>query len=343
MARKKTSPTLAELQHWFRDVLDTNGGAAGARGKTAAMIARMIVPSRTLTPAQRIDIYAGMYHYRLRDVLLKDFPACAHAMRERVWLREVNAYIRKHPSRHQNLNHFNAAFPGWLKTRRGLKHYKFLSELASLEWSMVCAVHARTSQKPDVGPLRTLTPAEWERVTFRAAPSFELFAFEYPVNAWLQAFREDKSPGIPRRRRSWTAVHRQDYTVWRSTLSKPMYHMLHALRRGEPLVAAVEQTLETRAIGSRALAGNIQKWFGRFMSDGFFEAVMPPVAANLGRRGTTNHGDARTLAEILQHGPERALRPGTRVRERKFASEAVMSSTAEAAVPERRQRGRRKA
>lgn len=322
MSRKTVkTPSLHELQSWMMQILQSPGGAAEAKATARKRVEQWIAPSPTLTAAQRLDIYSGMYQFRLQEVLFKDFPCVAYAMGEHAWYHITRDYVAAHPSRNQNLNLFNARFPEYLYQRKDLKYSRFLGDLARLEWAMVEVVHARTSHKPDLEPLRTLEPQRWEAVRFQPSPSLRLLEFNYPVNDYLQSFREEKHPRIPRPKNSYIAVNRVRYTVWRFTLSRAMFVMLQSLVAGQTLRTAIRATQRARAISSRALETAVFKWFQNWVADDFFEVIAPPAS----RARISN------APLIIKDSPGRAIR-GERVRMTRYASEAALKSTSEAAL-----------
>ncbi|MBI3819978.1 MAG: putative DNA-binding domain-containing protein [Planctomycetes bacterium] len=274
-ANKK--PSLAQLQHWMRGIIERGGpGAAGTA--VSANINRWIAPSRTLQPAQRLEIYSGMYLFRLQEVLTKDFPCVAYALGDHAWHHATRDYVAAHPSRDPNLNNFNADFADYLYKRKDLKHARFLGDLARLEWAMVDVVFARSGRKPNLEPLRTVAPERWEAVTFAPAPTLRILTFDYPANDYLQEFRDGKHPRIPRPKVTYLAVQRVHYTVWRITLSAAMYTMLGSLAAGDTLRAAIRKTLRARKISSKALETAVFRWFASWVGDDFFESISAPAS-----------------------------------------------------------------
>ncbi|MFN0207323.1 MAG: putative DNA-binding domain-containing protein [Planctomycetota bacterium] len=320
----KTS--LRELQRWMRELLETRGlgemtDSSADSQKQQLQILGAVAPSNTLRPEQRVDIYSKMYVYRLVDVLTSDFRAVAYAAGEHAWYHLTRDYIKSHPSRNQNLNFFNAAFPAYLKTRRDLKHYQFLAELASLEWASMEVIFSRTANPPDLTKLETLPAKHWEEVTFRAAPTLRLFQFNYPVNQYYQAFREDKHPSIPTKRASWLAVQRKEYTVWRITLSRAMYQMLTALVAGKTLRESVKSALKARVISGKELEASISNWFRDWVSDGYFEEIVAPAKNVKVAKGSMFSG--------VKGGK---VKSSGKVKIERFGAEAKIKSRGEAAI-----------
>ena len=78
---------LPRLQRWMQAVIEQPGAvdeaveAEAARAELdPADIDRVILPSKTLTPVERVGVYQGMYLLRMVEALENDFPAVAHLL-----------------------------------------------------------------------------------------------------------------------------------------------------------------------------------------------------------------------------------------------------------------------
>ena len=79
----------------------------------------MILPSRTLTPLERVGIYHGMYLLRMDDGLASDYPALQHFLGDDGFVDLVRGYVQAHPSRSYTLNRLGDHLPEYLKTAPG--------------------------------------------------------------------------------------------------------------------------------------------------------------------------------------------------------------------------------
>jgi hypothetical protein len=152
----------------------------------------------------------------------------------------------------------------------------FLSELATLEWSLVVVLHAELPPPIDLTPLQTRPPDDWERARFVASDAVRLHRFDYPVNDYFQAVRvRDEEPAIPAPSPSVVAVFRKDVTLWRMGLTPPQARVLTPLLEGKTFGEALAQ-LEVGESDPAALeeAGrNVMAWFRDWVESGFFARV----------------------------------------------------------------------
>jgi len=78
---------LRRIQRFVQAVILSPGetgraARTAARGSSRADTRGALLPSRTLTPVERIGIYQGMYLHRMRDALAADYPGLLHALGE---------------------------------------------------------------------------------------------------------------------------------------------------------------------------------------------------------------------------------------------------------------------
>lgn len=223
-----------------------------------------VTPSAKQTPRDRLHVYRHAYVARLIECLEDDYPVVFHALGRARSEELCREYIQEYPSRSFSLNVFGRSMPAFLR-RKG---EAFASDLATLEWAIVEAIHAAESTKMAPDALAKIAPSEWGEVALVASPSLTLHVFEHPVNAYYQAFQRDESPvvsayldGGPER----IAVYRRDMRIWRMTLSPGQYALLSPLVRG----ASLEEAFESD-VGEEA---DIGAWFQQWTAEGFFSAT----------------------------------------------------------------------
>jgi len=244
----------------------------------AADVDKWILPSAKMTPAERLDVYRGGYVSRLEECVADDYPVVAKTMGEDAFRELVEGYVARHPSNGPNLNYFGRHMPAFLRDRGEA----FLSELATLEWSLVLVLHAELSPPIDLAPLQTRPPEDWERARFVASDALRIHRFDYPVNKYFQAVRvRDEEPEIPAPSPSVVVVYRQDLTLWRMDLTPMQARVLGPLLEGKTFGEALaELEVGESDPGSpedaRRLeeAGrNVMAWFRDWVEAGFFARV----------------------------------------------------------------------
>src|ERR1043165_1212637 len=101
---------LERTQNWMYGVIaDPRGVSIASREADD-----YILPSRTLSAAERVLIYNGMYLSRFAEALAVDYPALARFLGEDDFNALVARYVQKHPSTSYTLNRLGDALPEFL-------------------------------------------------------------------------------------------------------------------------------------------------------------------------------------------------------------------------------------
>lgn len=270
---------LERVQRWMQEVVVNPSpvGAAieapGAQAQVpAAEVAQVILPSRTLGPAERVGIYQRMYLLRMMEALETDYPGLRHFLGHERFRDLVRGYVQEHPSRSFSLNRLGDHLPDYVQGARGVRRRDFCHDLARLERAV-----SQVFDEEETAPLSeaeiAVVPAEaWEGARLRPVAAFRLLGFRYPVNAYLDSTRGESHDHPPARRQdTWAVVYRRDYTVWRLDFSKAAHDLLAALAAGAPLGAAVAAT--QRPGGRRVGEDEIFRWFRSWIANGLFRGL----------------------------------------------------------------------
>ncbi len=261
--------SLNTLQKWFMNVtMHPESVEAGVEAQSSLVptleLARVVSPSDGESPLERLAIYHHGYFARLTECLEDDYPSLRYALGPDIFSDVCRAYVNANPSREPNLNGFGRKMPIFIR-ELDLAPACFTSELARLEWALVEALHAAAPEPISAQMLMSIPEQELPNVRFEASDSLRMFSFEYPVNAYLQAFYEDRQPTIPGPELSSVAVVRNGYTIWRFDLKSAQSSLLSRLVRGEMLGAALD--------GIEASATEIQAWFSEWTKHGLFAGL----------------------------------------------------------------------
>jgi hypothetical protein len=271
--------SLHALERWMQELLThPDGPGAGAaspaaRAALAVTIPDVFLPSRELTSEERVGVYAEMYFARLIEVLEEEFPALVHLLGHERAHELFHAYVIAHPSRHYSLNVLGKKLEAFLRDEAlELESRPFAVELARLERAIQDVFDAPECTSLAADAIAAVPQDRWPRARLVPVPAFALFAFEHPVNAWYQAFKNDEPRPVPAPERTFLAVFRQDGRVWRMDLSPAQHALLAALANGRALEPAL---LELAGSGHdlAAIAPQLQGWFRTWAAEGFFARV----------------------------------------------------------------------
>jgi hypothetical protein len=272
---------LDRLQRWMQAVVVHPGTASDAIASKAAIrelraerLQDVILPSRTLTPLDRIGVYHGMYLLRMHDALASDYEALRHFLGDESFFELVRAYVQVHPSRSYSLNRLGDRLPDFIERAPKVRHRGFAADLAKLECVAAQVFDAPESSSMTAETIAQVPGEAWECSRLTPIAAFRLVSLHYPANEYLQSLRDgDHDHPLPRRKREWIAVYRKDYAVRRLTLDRRAYELLGDLSRGLSLGNAVKRAMKRG--GRPAKEEVLFKWFREWISSGLFQGVQP--------------------------------------------------------------------
>jgi hypothetical protein len=280
---------LRALQHWFASAVMFPAGVvrglaegehSGALAVPLEDVERVLLPSRHLAGIDRLAIYGDAYRARLVECLADDYPALKSALGDDPFETLCLRYIARHPSQSPNLNFFGRHMASFCRTEAALVPgapaqglpLAFAADLAALEWALVEVLHAPSAEKLDLAQLATVAPQQWAGARFRPSTTVRVLTFDYPVNDFFQAFRNDQGPAVPPASWSATAVFRDGTTIWRMNLSRAMHVLLTALSGGTPLGSALDMLVQAEKISDEEGA-QVMVWFRDWVRHGFFASI----------------------------------------------------------------------
>ncbi len=272
------APGLDRVQRWLQTVIVHPGSVeeALAAPEAAAEVApesleAVIRPSWSLSAAERVDVYHGMYLLRMVEALESDYPATRHFLGEDAFADLVRDYVQRYPSRSYTLNRLGDHLPRFLLDEPSRSNAAFLHDLARAELAVTEAFDEEESETLDAEGLRAVPQEAWADARLRPIKALRLLALHHPVVGHLDAAKHDRPAPRPRRRTSHLAVYRRDYSVRRQELSGDEHALLSALVSGAPLGEAIGAA----ALGVRASRREetVFRWFRGWIAEGLFSAI----------------------------------------------------------------------
>ncbi len=270
---------LGTVQRWLQAVIVHPGGVEEAIASPAAAsevaperLGELVRPSHSLTSAERVEIYHGMYLLRMVEALEADYPALRHFLGEAAFEELVTDYVQSFPSRSYTLNRLGDHLPGFLEEQRERRNAAFLADLARYELAVTEAFDERESPVLTPDEVKAIAPEAWPSARLVPVAAFRLLALRHPVTAAVEASKNGADPPAPRRRSSWIAVYRRDYSVMRLDLTRPQHDLLAALAAGAPLGDAVARA--TLALPASRREGAVARWFSSWVAGGMFSRIV---------------------------------------------------------------------
>jgi len=201
----------------------------------------LVVGDQRLSAVERLDIYANMYFYRIRDALMDDFSAVSVVVGEARFHNLITDYLLAHPPSHFSLREVGAHLPSFLASHALSEQWPFLADLASLEWAILEAFDAPDAPVLAPETFGDIAPERWPAIRFQASPSLCLLDVEWPVHEiWNQTQRKP-SPTNPLRISTLLRVWRQDLRVYHCPISVAEHRALTVLTAGASFAEICDQ------------------------------------------------------------------------------------------------------
>ena len=274
-----TDQALERVQRWMQACIQYQGtceeaiASDGARTQIPSDDARTVVlPSKTLTSFERLDIYRDMYLLRMEEALAADYPAVKRLLGDDPFMQLVAHYVEVYPSRSYTLNRLGDYFPEFIATAGDLPKKDFCHDLARLELALTSVFDADETPSLTEEAVQSVPPDAWETARLKPIEAFRLLEFDYPVSRYLGwVDKENPKPKIAAKK-TWVAAYRNNYSVHRLDLSQPAYELLSALAEGTPVGEAIMRVL-SRKWRPAVKQAHLFEWFRDWMAEGLFQAV----------------------------------------------------------------------
>lgn len=260
-------------------------------GRSTKEIAENIIrPNDRLTSVERLEIYNRVYWFRILSSLADDFPGLRAVVGQEQFDKILLAYLTEMPSQSFTLRNLGSRLEGWLREHPGFiaAHERMALDMVRLEWADIEAYDAAEFPRLTQEELGALG----EDPAFHLQPCLFLLDLAYPVDEFLLKIRETEEPesdiasnvvmmdhsdakplkthSLPRTKKVFLAVHRQENTVYFKRLKPEAFALLRALREGKPLSQAIEASVDWSGKKIERVMEQLHDWFANWSGLGWF-------------------------------------------------------------------------
>jgi hypothetical protein len=243
-----------------------------------AVAESFIAPNSRLTAYERLEIYNRQYWFRVLGGLAEDFRALSAVIGSRAFEALSIAYLTDHPSRSFTLRNLGSNLTEWLADHpqfAGRRH-RLALDVVRIEWAHIEAFDSAERTPLTLDQIATLDAGS--RLALQ--PHLQLLALDYAADDLVLALhknqkRESSEAGVQhdddaqppaklprlRRRPTWLAGHRVDFSVYFRRLQREEFLTLTAIRRGLPLVEALDAGFAVSSVPVARRARQVRQWF----------------------------------------------------------------------------------
>ncbi len=260
-------------------------------GRSTRQMADAIVkPNDRLTSVERLEIYNRVYWFRILSSLADDFPGLRAVVGQERFDKIILAYLTELPSVSYTLRDLGSRLEAWLR-----QHPEFTAgqeqialDMVRLEWADIEAFDAAELPKLTQEELQSLG----EDPVFHLQPNLFLLDLGYPVDELLLAIRETEEPEtdiasnvvimehndsqpekhykLPKAKKTYLAVHRQENIVYFKRLKPEAFALLRALQQGKTLSQAIESSVDWSGKKLERVMEQLHDWFANWSGLGWF-------------------------------------------------------------------------
>jgi len=256
-------------------------------GRNMAEVAGdFIAPNSRLTAFERLEIYNRQYWFRLQTAFHEDFPALRAVVGAERFEALMNAYLAAHPSRSFTLRNLGSRLLDWLTQNPQFAGPRaaLALDVARVEWACIEAFD--NAELPPLAVAEAASVGADSRLTLQ--PHVQLLALSYPADdlvldmhqhqkresseAGTRPESHEQEPYKPlrlRKRLTWLAVHRADFSLYYKRLTRPEYLTLCALRDGRTLPEALEAGFASSRLAIGTQLNYVRTWFANWAQLGW--------------------------------------------------------------------------
>jgi hypothetical protein len=207
-------------------------GLAAERDLGAGGLDAIVLGDERLSAEARVDIYANMYFYRIRDALKEDFPATLAVLGDDNFHNLVTGYLLEYPPSEPSISHCGRYLADYLRDHPICEDAPFVADVAKLERAVVEVFHGIDAAALEPDALRATPPEDWPAMKLGIHPAAQILALEWRVSELLRAV-EEGHPWKPAERGAVKVlVWRRNARVFYRDLERAEADALEAASRG---------------------------------------------------------------------------------------------------------------
>lgn len=281
-------PTLLKKEQiWFGSIIarpideDSKMNPIAPSGELMEIEAvKHIVPSPTLRPAQRIQIYNQQYWWRLINAMQESYPMVTRMLGFFDFNRSLSIpYLVKYPPRHWSISYVGDRLYQWVQEEYHCQDKKLIADALSLDWAFVASFIA--PQVPTLSEectAKSIDPETISSLTLYIQPHLKLFIFDYDLLKYRREYLEknhdhwlsNKAPVLDKSKICRFALYRNNNgdISWKE-IDETGYRVLSLFQEGASIDSAVEWLESQDAKIYEAALANLQEWFQEWTARGW--------------------------------------------------------------------------
>lgn len=283
---------LQSTQEWFASIITQPlGKKEKIRTKTphgtliAEEAGKYIVPSPTLRPHQRMQIYNQQYWWRLLNTLHANYPLVTRlfgcpAFNEKIGI----PYLLKYPPNHWSINLIGKQLPKWIMESYKERDRSLVLNSAYLDWAFMDSFIALQQPALDLSQMIKDNPDDLLTTTFYLQSHITLFNWDYDLFTFRENFLkqglnywvEHRFPALSRGKPYYCILFRNanNHLAWRE-ITQGEFLLLQRFKLGSSMADACDYIESQETSLYEHVAENLQQWLQGWTQAGWLTLVSP--------------------------------------------------------------------
>lgn len=263
---------LKDTQEWFASIItrpiddDSLMNPISPTGNSMSVEAqKYIVPSPTLKPDERIQIYNQQYWWRLLSTLHDNFPLTTRLFGYHDFNNIIGfPYLQKYNPNHWSLNHLGHLLPQWVREEYHEKDQILVKEAIDSDWAYVKGFFAGDY------PFELTDEQELLNHTLYLQPHLSLCAFSHNLLPFRDMMTEKEPehweetdfPPLQSDKDYFFVIYRNHhYNIAWFEIDKPQYLVLSLFKNGTSISEACKWLEQQDRDIHEAANKNLHFWF----------------------------------------------------------------------------------
>lgn len=283
---------LRSTQEWFASIITQPlGKKEKIRSKTpqgtliAEEAGKYIVPSPTLRPHQRMQIYNQQYWWRLLNTLHANYPLVTRLFGYPAFNEKIGIpYLLKYPPNHWSINLIGKQLPKWVKESYKDRDRSLVLNATYLDWAFMASFIALAQPGLDLSQMIKDNPDNLLTTTFYLQSHIALFNWEYDLFTFREHFLKHEPnywikhrfPTLSKEKAYYFILFRNmnNHLAWRE-ISKGEFILLQRFKLGSTMNDACDYVELQEATLYESVAENLQKWLQDWTQAGWLTLISP--------------------------------------------------------------------
>jgi hypothetical protein len=134
-----------------------------------------------IAPASRLAVYRNNLHEGFIRTLALEFPVVHRLVGADYFRQLARAFLQRHPSRSGDLHHVGAPFASFLRAQFAGSEFRYLPDVAALEWACQECLVAEESEALDPSTLGEVPLEHYGNLRFSLRSACRLLDSPFPI------------------------------------------------------------------------------------------------------------------------------------------------------------------